>query len=60
MGNRQCEPYGGQAERRGAVLLSLGVRDQAGDDTEHFDKPTDVAFAAKVIFMFPMATAIRV
>ncbi len=31
----------------GRVLLSLGVRDQAGDDTEHFDKPTDVAFAAK-------------
>ncbi len=28
------------------MLLSLGVRDQAGDDTEHFDKPTDVAFAA--------------
>ncbi len=30
----------------GRVLLSLGVRDKAGDDTEHFDKPTDVAFAA--------------
>ncbi len=30
----------------GQVLLSLGVRDQAGDDAEHFDKPTDVAWAA--------------
>ena len=30
----------------GKVLLTLGERDVAGDDERHFNKPTDVAFAA--------------
>src|SRR5215213_6502727 len=29
----------------GKVLLTLGVRDVAGQDETHFNKPTDVAFA---------------
>ena len=30
----------------GAVLLTLGERDVAGADESHFNKPTDIAFAA--------------
>lgn len=30
----------------GKVLLTLGERDVPGDDARHFNKPTDVAFAA--------------
>lgn len=28
----------------GEVMMTLGKKNQAGDDTEHFNKPTDVAF----------------
>ena len=30
----------------GKVLLTLGVRDRRGEDERHFNRPTDVAFAA--------------
>jgi DNA-binding beta-propeller fold protein YncE len=30
----------------GKVLLTLGVRDRRGVDERHFDRPTDIAFAA--------------
>jgi DNA-binding beta-propeller fold protein YncE len=33
-------------DRAGKVLLTIGERGVAGEDERHFDKPTDVAFAA--------------
>jgi DNA-binding beta-propeller fold protein YncE len=33
-------------DREGKVLLTLGKKDQPGDGTDHFNKPTDTAVAA--------------
>jgi DNA-binding beta-propeller fold protein YncE len=32
-------------DRKGELLLTLGVKGEAGEDEKHFDRPTDLAFA---------------
>jgi len=32
-------------DRKGELLLTLGVKGEAGNDEKHFDRPTDLAFA---------------